>query len=125
METKINEIEVNGVKYIPKDSITGIEKADNLDGMPFVMIRTYSAGVHFGYLEKREGLEVTLRKSRRVFYWSGAASLSQLAAEGTIKPNDCKITMEIDSILLTQAIEVIPITKVAQTNLNNVKVWKM
>ena len=86
-EQKINEIEVNGIKYIPKDQAN--EPSTDLDGMKCVLVRTYSAGVHFGYLEKKEGKEVMLRKTRRVYYWSGAASLSQMAIDGVKNPDDC------------------------------------
>ena len=64
-------ITIDGIDYIKKDTIK--QKAEKVDGMECVMVRTYSAGVHFGYLKKREGKEVTLINSRRVWYWSGAA----------------------------------------------------
>ena len=115
------EVKIDGVIYVPKDSL---EKAEKLDGMEFVLIRTYSAGVHFGYLKERDDKEVTLRKSRRIWYWKGACSLSQIAVDGVSVPNDCKIAMEVDSITLTEAIEIIPITEKAKINLENVPVWK-
>ena len=117
-----NEITIDGIDYIRKDNVN--KKAEKLDSMEYVLIRTYSAGVHFGYLEKKDGKEVTLRKSRRVWYWSGANSLSQLATDGVNAPKDCKIAIEVDSITLTEAIEIIPITKKAKVNLDNVPVWK-
>ena len=86
MEQKINEIEVNGVIYIPKNQSK--DSAESLNGMPYVICRTYSAGVFAGYLAARNGKEVKLIKARRLWYWSGAASLSQLAVEGTKKPHE-------------------------------------
>jgi hypothetical protein len=77
METiKINEIE-----YVRADSIQ--PTATQPDGLPYCIIRTQSAGVFAGYISKREGQETTIRKARRLWYWSGAATLSQLATEGT------------------------------------------
>ena len=126
MEKKINEIEINGVKYIPKDSIT--TEASKLDGMQYVLIRTYSAGVHFGYLAKREstlaGIEVKLSKSRRIYSWVGAACLSQIANEGVKKPGECKFSQHVESIDLL-AIEIIPITEKASMNLNKVAIWQV
>lgn len=58
--------------------------------MKYVIVRTYSAGVFAGELESRTGQEVVLRNARRIWYWSGAASLSQLAMEGTKDPANCK-----------------------------------
>jgi hypothetical protein len=126
MKTEINasELELNGVKYVRKDSIQQNNPAPDLNGMKMVMIRTYSAGVHFGYLKSRTGKEVELLKARRVWYWSGACSISQLAMEGSTKISECKISMEVESIELLEAIEIIPMTDKAITNLNSAKVWK-
>ena len=45
----------------------------------YKIVRTYSAGVFAGYIEARNGQEVVMRNARRLWMWSGAASLSQLA----------------------------------------------
>lgn len=124
MGTNINEVEINGVEYVRKDSIQTNAPAQSLDGLPYVIIRTYSAGVHAGYLKSRNGKEVTLLKARRLWYWDGAASLSQLAAEGTKKPTTCKFPCELDSIELTEAIEIIPCTEQARLSIKSVKVWE-
>ena len=89
------------------------------------LIRTYSAGVHFGELVKREGKEVTLKNARRVYYWKGAASLSQLAMEGVTFPEECKITIPVKKIILTEAIEVIKMSEEAIANLNEVTPWRV
>ena len=123
--TEINEIKVNGVDYIRKDSVSNQSIANQVNGLKLVMVRTYSAGVHYGYLKERNGKEVTLLNSVRVWYWSGAASLSQLAVDGSSKPNDCKLAIEVPEILLTEAIEIIPISEKAIINLNSIKKWKV
>lgn len=89
-----------------------------------VMVRTYSAGVHFGTLIKKDGKEVLLGNAHRVFYWNNACSLSQLAVEGSKEKNvDNKISMAVDKILLTEAIEIILMTALAYDNLKEV-IWK-
>lgn len=90
-----------------------------------VLVRTYSAGVHFGVLNTDPGVEIELLQSQRVWYWSGAASLSQLAMEGVKNPKECKITMPVESIFLTGVIEIIPMSETAFTNIKNVRQWKM
>ena len=92
---------------------------------PYVIVRTYSAGVHAGTLISRNGKEVTLCDARRLWFWSGAASLSQLAMEGVKNPGSCKFSMEVRSILLTEAIEIIAVTKEAFNNIKKVPVWKL
>lgn len=127
-EQTINELEINGVQYVRKDSVKSIEQSENLDGMPFVLIRSDRSGVHFGYLKSKEVAldkwNVTLVKSRRVFYWSGACSLSQLALDGSNNPSACKITVELPCIEIAGVIEIIPISKNGEANLKGVPVWK-
>ena len=123
---KINEIEINGTVYVPKNS--AIEMAESSDGLKPVLIRSYAAGVHFGYLKSEEftaaGKVVTLLKSRRVWYWDGAASLSQMAVEGVNKPENCKFSMTVNVNEIVNVIETIPLTKVAFENLLKVAIWK-
>ncbi len=65
--------------------------------MKYVICRTNSAGVFAGFFESRNGKEVVLRDARRIWRWSGAASLSQLAMEGT---KDLDLDLEIDVIFI-------------------------
>lgn len=122
-KANIQELVIDGKTYIPKDSVS--QKAEQKDGMPYVMIRTYSAGVHCGYLKKRNGKEVELLDSIRIWKWDGAASLSQLAMEGTNAPSGCKFGMPIStSLILTEAIEVIEMTETAKQSIQKVESWK-
>lgn len=88
------------------------------------MVRTYSAGVFAGTIKERNGKEALLTNARRIWYWDGAASLSQLATEGTSKPNNCKFPCAVDQVLLTEVIEIIPITDKAAESISKVKVWQ-
>jgi len=90
----------------------------------FVLIRTYSAGVHFGTLVSRKGKEVVLKNSRRVWYWKGAASISQMAVSGVTCPLECKFSVPVPEIILTEAIEIIKCTPAAKKNLLAVPEWK-
>ena len=122
IQEKIEVLSINGVEYVRKDSAP--EQAEPLDGMKYVIVRTYSAGVFAGYLESREGQEVTLRNARRLWYWEGAASLSQMAEEGTSKPSSCKFPQEVSRVELLQSIEILYATKKAQESIKSVKIWK-
>ena len=122
MDAKV--LEVNGKKYVLADSVNSGEPAEKVDGLDYVIIRTYSAGVFAGYLKERNGKEVQLVHARRLWYWSGASSLSQLAMEGVKKPSSCKFPREVNSIVLTEAIEVIEATREAKESINKVEIWK-
>lgn len=91
--------------------------------MKYVIVRTYSAGVFAGELESRNGQEVVMRNARRIWYWDGAASLSELATEGTSKPHNCKFPCEVDRVELLQAIEILDVTEKARESIKGVKVW--
>lgn len=89
-----------------------------------VIIRGSRSGVEFGTLVAQNGSEVTLENARRIWYWDGAASLSQLAKDGTTNPYGCKFTVTVDSITILDAIEIIPCTDKAIKSIEEVKVWK-
>ncbi len=91
----------------------------------YCIVRCDRAGVFAGTLEKREGREVTLSNARRLWYWDGAASCSQLAMSGVAKPGNCQFAMPVDEIILLEAIEIIPCTKEAEESIKAVKVWKI
>lgn len=118
METEVKTITINGIEYIQK----GTEKKELADN--YVIVRTCSAGVHAGELVSQKGKEVKLKNARRIWYWSGAASLSQLSMEGVSDPENCKFPCEVLEITLLEAIEIIPCTEKAQKNIFEVPVWK-
>ena len=119
----MKEIKIDGIIYVPKSEQKN--KADSLGKFPYVIVRTYSAGVFAGYLEKRTGKEVIMRKVRKLWYWDGAASLAQLAVDGVSKPENCKFPCEVDRIELMEAIEILDCTKIAQESIASVPIWKM
>jgi hypothetical protein len=96
-----------------------------VDNMPYVIARTYSAGVFAGYLKSRKGKEVVLQNARRIWYWTGAASLSQLAREGTKNPSECKFPCAVEEVILTEVIEILSCTVMAKESIEGVFIWKM
>jgi len=114
MENEKCSVVINGVEYTRKQNVT----------KDYVIVRTYSAGVFAGNLKSRNGKEVILSNARRIWYWKGAASLSQLAMEGTSRPGDCKFPCEVTEITLTEAIEIIPCTGKAEKSIKEVPIWQ-
>jgi hypothetical protein len=104
--------------------------ADDLEKSPavvtvgaYVIVRTENAGCFAGTLEGRIGNEATLTDARRLWYWDGAASLSQLATTGTSKPTGCKFPAPVDEILLLGVIEIIGVNDDARKSIESVPVW--
>ena len=88
------------------------------------IIRANGAGVFFGEVNKIEGSSVTLTNARRLWYWDGAASLSQLAQEGTSKPSNCKFPVAVDEVIVFNVLEILSVTDKAAKSIDGVKVWK-
>lgn len=94
-----------------------------------VVVRATDAGVFYGKLESVEptiaGTVVVVNDCRRIWAWSGAASLSQLAMEGVKNPENCKFAMKTQGHCVLDVIELIPVTSEALKNLDAVKDWKI
>lgn len=90
----------------------------------YYIVRGDMSGVYFGKIKSRNGQEVEMTEVRNIWYWEGAASIMQLAQEGTKKPNQCKFTVEVESLVLTDAIQVIPCTDEAVENIKGVAAWR-
>lgn len=118
-----NKIVIDDVEYIRADSVKSYDKADDLSGMPYKLIRTKSAGVFVGYVEEEEDQTFVLRSARRIWYWSGAASLSQLAMDGVKNVSECKFPKEVDRVKLFEVIEVLDVTKEAKKSIDSVLEW--
>ena len=88
------------------------------------IVRADRAGVFYGEIAERRGSEVDMVNFRRLWYWDGAASLSQLAEEGTKSPDNCKFTMIIPKATILGVIEIIPCSTDAINSINAVKEWK-
>ncbi len=88
------------------------------------IIRCDRSGVFFGTLESLEGQQAKISNVRNIWYWDGAASVMQLAAEGVKTPNGCKFTVTVSEIFVTDAIQIIPCTEQAINCIEAVKPWK-
>lgn len=119
--TKIQELTIEGVTYVPKD--TAMNAAQSVDGMPFVLIRGYGSGVQYGYLKSRNGCEVVLINSRRIWSWNKATETTQIACEG-VDAGSSKVTMVIPEKIITDAIEILTITEQGAKNLQSQPIWK-
>lgn len=120
MELGMDTVTVNGVEYVRKDQIPTQPEQPAGD---YVIVRGDKSGVFAGNLIERHGREVNLGNVRRLWYWDGAASLSQLAKDGVSKPQTCKFPCEVARIEILDAIEVIPATIKCREKIKAVPVW--
>ena len=117
MELETEVVMINGVEYVRKGSEAPMQVSN------IVLIRTYSAGVHFGELVSRSGKEIVLKNARRLWCWKGACSLSQVAVDG-VDLSGSNISVAVPEITLTEVIEVIKVTEVAAKQLMGATAWK-
>ena len=90
----------------------------------YYIIRCEKAGVFFGHIKDRNGDEAVLTDVRRIWYWEGAATLSQMAMEGVKKPEACKFTVTVPEMTVLGVIEMIPCTDEAVQSILGVPEWR-
>jgi hypothetical protein len=95
---------------------------------PYVICRCKDAGVHSGYLVGEKGGRLTLSDSRRIWYWDGAASLSELAVYGPnpARAGNCKIgaTLTRNDLRSSDVCEVIYCQPVGAAWLREAPEWR-
>lgn len=123
MNADLKEIVINGTTYVPVG--TQSKLAPNIDGKPYKIVRTFSAGVFAGYLQSLEGKTAVVVDARRIWYWEGANSLSDLATIGTTKKDKCKFTRPVNETILTEVVEVLSVSDVAKKSIDEVPEWTM
>lgn len=90
------------------------------------IIRCDRAGVFFAHVAEYDTATATamLTDCRRLWYWDGAASISQIAMEGVKRPYNCNFTVTVPEMIVGGVIELIPCTEKAEKSIDGVKVWK-
>jgi len=89
----------------------------------YVIIRTRSAGVFAGLLKSYKQQTAILANARRLWYWSGAASLSQLSVDGVSNPSACKFPVPVPEVTLPEVIEILPLSAKARVSIDAVAIW--
>ena len=122
---KPETIMIDDQQYVKADCFL---QAKKIDGLERCIVRSYGAGVFVGYVAEKNaelnGVNVILKQSKRIYYWDGACSLTQLSLEGTKAPDNCRITDSVESQFIANVIEIIPLTKKASKNIDEVKIWR-
>jgi hypothetical protein len=86
-----------------------------------VIVRSYGAGVFFGYLSKKRDNEVLLLRCRRIWVWKGANTLSELARHGLL-PEGSRVSERTAKHRVLDVIEIIDVTHEAMRVLESA-VW--
>lgn len=90
----------------------------------YYVVRGEKSGIFAGEIINRNGQEVEMKNCRRLWYWDGACSISEIALNGVKRPQSCKFTVTIDNIEILDIIEILECTKEAEISIKGVKIWK-
>lgn len=90
----------------------------------YCIVRGDRSGVFAGTVAEMDEKVVRLENVRRLWYWDGAASISQMAVDGTKAPDNCKFTISVPVLILTDCIELIPTSDAARKSIESVRAWK-
>ena len=89
----------------------------------YVIVRSNEAGVFFGILSAKEGTELTLTNARKVYYWSGAACVEEMSQHGIQNLKDSKLTIFVDTIIISNYVQILFCSEEAIENIKNAKSW--
>ena len=108
-----------------KKAVTKKKSAPARKALRYVIIRAKEAGCFFGVLDSRPSeTSAVITQARRLWYWSGAASLSQMAMEGVSNPSACKFPPVVDRQEIIGVIEVLDCTERAIASIQGVAPWR-
>jgi hypothetical protein len=119
--TETVELHINGLEYTAVKGRNYI-RFTSMD-LPYVIIRAKDSGVFAGYLQEKDGQQVTLKYARRLWYWSGAASCSELANKGVKDPANCKFPPPVNIEEILDTCEIIYATNEGRRSIEGVTHW--
>lgn len=90
----------------------------------YYIVRCDRAGVFFGKIKERNGTDVVMTEVRKIWFWSGAAAVEQLAMNGPKNPSQCKITVEVPEMTVIDPVQIIPCTQTAKETIQRIAAWK-
>ena len=91
----------------------------------YYIVRAARAGVFFGKIAERSAEEIRMTEVRKIWYWDGASAVEQLAVDGVSNPRDCKFTITVPEMVISEPIQIIPCTQKATDIIKEVEEWKM
>jgi len=90
----------------------------------YVIVRSNLAGIFFGILLKKNKTELILKNARKFYYFSGANTVEDLAITGALNKENCKMTVEVPEIVISEYVQILPCSKIAITQNKSIPIWK-
>ena len=91
------------------------------------IVRANGAGVLYGEITKfdNDHAVVEMKDARKIWYWSGAAAVEQLAVTGPQNPERCKITLPVPKMTVCNVLQVLECTDEAVETIDAIKAWRI
>lgn len=89
-----------------------------------VIVRSNMAGVFHGTLKSKTESEVHLTNVRKLYFWSGANTVEDIAVSGVKNPEDCKFTVIVDSMIIKDYCQILIASEKCNKSIKKVKIWK-
>lgn len=89
----------------------------------YCVVRGDKSGVFFGVVKSIDGQMVEMKKVRKLHYWDGAFAVEGLAENGVTKPQNCRFTVVVDNLIITDAIQILLCSEKSIDSLSKVAVW--
>lgn len=114
-------------KTATKKTATKTAAAPSVVGR-YVIARCRDAGVHAGYVVSTDEHHTVLRDARRIWGWTGAASLSEIARYGLnpAKSSGSKVATRVDLVRLrdSDVCELLVCSDEGRTSVEGMPVWR-
>ena len=78
-----------------------------------VVLKTRGGSIFAGTVESKVGTELMLSRSRRIWFWRGAFTLSEISLTGIDKAGS-RVATEVPAVVVTDAVEILPLTPAAK-----------
>ena len=87
------------------------------------IVRCNGSGVWAAEIVRKNGDTAILKDAIRIWYWAGAASLSELAVTGTKRPMECKFCVPVEEVEVFNVLEILSVTDEAEASIKGVEPW--
>ena len=116
-ECQPKEIVIDGTVYVPVSS--AYQKAADLDGLQYVLVRSGQSGVWGGYLKERNFDRVELVNARRCWRFY-ANECCELAIKGLTKGKDNRISVVQPHVIIFDVCEIHDVTEKARLSIQGI-----
>jgi hypothetical protein len=87
------------------------------------VVRGNRSGVFYGTIRSINGQSVEMTQARKLWFWAGANAVEQIAVDGVIRPNECKFTVTVQNLLISDMAQLLQCTEKAIESIDSVKEW--